>query len=122
MVPLLYITIAFGIPALYTSVYHIKFELPAWQEQHEILEQEDSISSIRLGMMDSLFKKHRLAGMSRTEIKLLLGKPEAYSIMGYEYAYTLGIKNFFFPHTSVMGLGINFEDDVVVEMGAFVFL
>jgi hypothetical protein len=69
----------------------------------------------RLRMVDDLFKKHNLIGMSKNDIDNLLGIPPNTSYFkNYDYVYRLGIERGIIPIDSEW-LAIEFENGKVIK-------
>jgi hypothetical protein len=89
----------------------IPFDSDAWKEA-DGCEYENPV---RFRMVDDLFRRHKIVGLSRPEIEELLGPPTHTNLaLQYDYAYRLGPDRASYFRMNVEYLGIIFEENRVV--------
>ncbi len=106
----IFISYIFLAPAAQDYASRIEFNSESWKQG------DMDNSGIRLKMVDSLMQKYSLKGMSRAEIKKLLGVPASTSYFTqYDYVYWLGPERGFISIDSEW-LVIKFENETVSDI------
>lgn len=101
--------IFFG-PAISDYAHRTPFDSTSWKNEQLVNSLKNPI---RLRMIDDLFKKHNLVGMSKNQIDDLLGVSKP-TFRDYDYVYYLGPERGFISVDSEL-LGVKFKNNIVIE-------